>query len=630
MTDIYDFFLHTLSVSFIAIFILILKRIFKRSLPPLWQFAMWLPCAVLFVIPINISSYLSLFTETVKTILGDTVSLTRPAFFFPLISLERPQDLSDILFFAYCAGVLILGIKYTVSSIRLRKMLKHCPEATEENRKAINDVCAKYSLTSCKAVTLNGIPAPFISGILKPILILPESRVDEKIILHELLHLKYKDVLWGAVIALFKCIHWCNPVLRYCLNEIGNDIEQLCDSRTLERLSGEDRREYGNLLLSLANDKYASLPGTTSIANGGKNIRRRIESIVSFKLFPTENAIISICIIALILSTLCLPQFSASIPDKLAKISDASELNVAFSAARSYYCTTPKGAIDVYAYSIYHNNGIYRAIASPLSEHNGIRNTVSESLREKNSSFYEDELDGSPLYSDEHYIYNLQKNDDGSYSALLVLLMYHHDSDNEFDKKIAYQKLRVYEEDSRWVVSPESDFEYLVTYEMGLPQYGCRYLPSYTYTAETELFTVKIHYQLCFFAEDLLNFSKPLLNATFNTVSVSSFTECIYKGEENAKTDIRQLGIAAQSFDGKKDFEITAKPTAGDFTSTSSDGRITASETLDYDWGNTVNLAQHGHTTNYKKNKSYLPEHIFASLYVNGELYEEIILEREK
>ena len=123
-------------------------------------------------------------------------------------------------------------------------------------------------------------------------------------LLHEMLHLKYKDVVWGMVICWFRCIHWCNPFLWYCANRTQNDIESLCDQRVLERLECEDRREYGRILLSMTNEKYARAPGTPSAANGGKNIHRRIESIARFKRYPAGMALVSVCILIVLVASM--------------------------------------------------------------------------------------------------------------------------------------------------------------------------------------------------------------------------------------------------------------------------------------------------------------------------------------
>ena len=90
------------------------------------------------------------------------------------------------------------------------------------------------------------------------------------------MHLIHRDVAWGLVICFFRCLHWCNPLLWFCANLAQNDLEARCDQRVLEQLEGEARRQYGRILLSMADEKYARAPGTSSMANGLRNIRRRI------------------------------------------------------------------------------------------------------------------------------------------------------------------------------------------------------------------------------------------------------------------------------------------------------------------------------------------------------------------
>ena len=68
---------------------------------------------------------------------------------------------------------------------------------------------------------------------------------DDKILLHELLHLKYLDALQNVFWCCLRALHWCNPFMQYVFDRVGNDMESLCDQRVLERLQGEERREYG-------------------------------------------------------------------------------------------------------------------------------------------------------------------------------------------------------------------------------------------------------------------------------------------------------------------------------------------------------------------------------------------------
>ena len=63
-------------------------------------------------------------------------------------------------------------------------------------------------------------------------------------------------------------------------------MESLCDQRVLERLEGEARRAYGYTLLAMADGCYSCIPGTTSMADGSRNIGRRIEVIARFRRYP--------------------------------------------------------------------------------------------------------------------------------------------------------------------------------------------------------------------------------------------------------------------------------------------------------------------------------------------------------
>lgn len=97
-----------------------------------------------------------------------------------------------------------------------------------------------------RVVESRAASTPFLVGVVRPVLVLPMGWApDRKVILHELIHLKQRDVAAGWVTALFRCVHWCNPFLWRIFDRIDNQREQRCDQLVLERLEGEDRRDYG-------------------------------------------------------------------------------------------------------------------------------------------------------------------------------------------------------------------------------------------------------------------------------------------------------------------------------------------------------------------------------------------------
>ena len=186
-------------------------------------------------------------------------------------------------------------------------------------------------------------------------------------LLHELLHLKYFDAAQGIFWCLIRALHWCDPFMHYVLDRVGNDLESLCDQRVLERLEGEERREYGGILLGMANAKYARAPGTSSISNGGKNISRRIAAIVRFKLYPRGMALASVCIVLVLAAPLLLGSAGTDIGHMYPNELDGLDRSLA--AARTTRCRTPAAALDTYAKGLIYDNGVFLAAASPFEKH---------------------------------------------------------------------------------------------------------------------------------------------------------------------------------------------------------------------------------------------------------------------
>ena len=240
MRDIWAFLIQTLSASGAALLLLLLKAIFRDKLSPRWQFGIWGILGLALLAPAGVFGRYALVNwplavETLKTLLTGDLTLTRVVLPIPLPQFRLPTTLWDWLFLIYLAGVLILLIHYILSYARLRMVLREGTPVSADTEAAIQDTAQRYSLPTCPAIAAAGISSAFICGVFRPILVLPaDGATDEKVLLHELLHLKHRDAVWGVVICLFRCLHWCNPLMWYCANRVCNDLEARCDQRVLE------------------------------------------------------------------------------------------------------------------------------------------------------------------------------------------------------------------------------------------------------------------------------------------------------------------------------------------------------------------------------------------------------------
>lgn len=517
MTDLWSFLLQTLTAAGAAAFLLVVKYLFRDKLSPRWQFGIWGLLALVLLHPAGqggryVLLNWPLWLETLKAALTGDYSLIRVIAPIPLPApLGGPQTPLDVLYFVYVTGVVVLLAWYALTYLRLRLALRRGNPADDAQ---LRRVAAQYDLPLCRAVEVEGLPSAFVCGVVRPVLALPAGQaVDDKVILHELLHLKYHDAAWGLLICLFRCLHWCNPLLWYCADRAGNDAEALCDQRVLERLEGEDRRDYGRILLSMASGKYARAPGTSSMANGGRNIRERIEAIARFKRYPAGMALASVCVALVLLFPLVLGQGQTLAKANSLGHSGELEFHTAMASARLTPCTTAAGALDTYGKAVIEQNGIYRALCAPIDQQADLAAQMESFAHGPDNWVHEHWESGLPGYPDQaagYFLYNLTETDSG-HTAVVVFplqLAYLDGPDappvresEEGHAYTAWQAVRAERQGDRWVVLPQGDFhlaELQQAYDDGvsLLTWGDPALPAaVTYAADVDGLRLEIVYQ---------------------------------------------------------------------------------------------------------------------------------------
>lgn len=556
MTDLWSFLLQTLTASGVAALLLAVKAMFRDKLSPRWQFGIWGVLALVLLLPAGwggryVLANWPMWVEALKSALtGQFGTLTRVIAPVPLPRLAPPRTAADWLYLLYLAGAAALLARYLISYARLRRALKRGRPGQNERVRAVAE---RYGLPACPAVEVDGLPTAFICGVFKPVLALPAGvETDEKVILHELLHLKYKDVLWGWLIALLRCLHWCNPLLWLCADRAGNDLEALCDQRVLERLEGEERRDYGRILLSMADEKYARTPGTSSAANGGKNIARRIQDIARFKRYPAGMALVSVCV-ALVLGV---PLVVGAWAQADWPVVNSTDLLMAY--ARTTRCSTYAGAFDTYAKAVMAQRFDYRAMCAPLSEQDAL---AAEGWR------WREELQGD---WDWHYpdwrngidigrgyqLYNLAPVGEDAWEGVLVFQLYEPPENVEWDsleshRWLTLQKLRAEKEGERWVVIPQ-EAPWAVQGDQRVS--GNFAVPAWVYEAQYGDFTLRIQWQTVSAVDSYTQsgdefWSAPVYSTSavpdgkFDRVEASYAVYALYTGDPEKKDEYSHIRV---------------------------------------------------------------------------------------
>ncbi len=631
MTDLWGFLLQTLTASGAAALVLAVKWMFQDKLPPRWQFAVWGVLALVLLLPAGFGGRYALFNwpfyvELLRSSLtgeyGALAHVTAPV---PLPRRELPADPAGWLFAVYVLGAALLLARYLLSYLRLRLALRRGKPADPAPVRAVAE---KYGLHVCRCVEAEGLESAFLCGLLRPVLALPAGEAaDEKVILHELVHLKQRDILWGVVVGLFRCLHWCNPLLWYCADRAGNDLEARCDQRVLELLEGEDRRDYGRILLSMANERYPRAPGTSSMANGGKNIRRRIEAIARFKKYPAGMGLVSACLILVLAA-------SVAVGAK-AELQAPGALNIPaeLASARTVYCTTYAGAFDTYAKSVLTGRFSYRAMCAPLSE----QNALAESYRTSAAAGHWEWTEVEDVAAHSGYqIYNLTPAGEYAWKGLLVLTLYNAPQGEEWDSTeasrwLTVQPLRAEKEGDRWVVVPQGDFRPV----QGDKRLGGNVgLPAWEYEAPAGDFTLKMRWQTRSRVDsqepsggwfNVSTFStKPRPDGEFLT-DFDQIMLADYTGAPGDRGRYQSIGAAYMPVWEDEERPVLRGPGQLNSSGSSSTGEGWGQNTLDWDWEeeDTVFLAGGG---SQREGSVDPPSAYAADLYLNEEKAAELTL----
>lgn len=424
MTNIWGVLLQSVEVSIVAILLLIIKELFRDKLSPKWQYHVWWILCVSCLIPTGIfGTYLipqvAILVEMSKAMVErlltssyslpyETIQLTSV---FPRI-ISKPTSITDIILILYILGIGFVLLNYFIQYIQLRRIVSKSTKADKRTVNKVDEVASTYHFKICREIVIADVPSAFIFGVINPTLVLPKKEIDYKVILHELYHLKYKDSLHNTFWSILMALHWWNPLMHYVLNQIRNDLEILCDQRVLETVIGEERRDYGRILLDMTNEAYPRAFCTSSISNGTLQIKKRIESIVRFKKYPKQMLLLSLCISILLTPIVFGCKTKADINNE---VENKFQYEYAMASARLAKIETLAGAIDTYAKGIIRDNESFILAALPNDKKDDFNAEIEKFLE-----WWRDDL--IEYYHTNFYqIYNLKRINHKTYEAVLAL-----------------------------------------------------------------------------------------------------------------------------------------------------------------------------------------------------------------
>lgn len=144
------------------------------------------------------------------------------------------------------------------------------------------------------------------TGLLRPMIVLPAMPLSVEelryLFLHELTHIKSKD-LWVRFCSLLAlCIHWYNPLMHLLNRKIQEVSEQNCDERVVSPLSRLERCAYGHVILKLASDMAVGSGSWAAPLSTKQTLERRLIRVLHTEKLKGRRRFLSVILAVVILA----------------------------------------------------------------------------------------------------------------------------------------------------------------------------------------------------------------------------------------------------------------------------------------------------------------------------------------
>lgn len=207
----------------------------------------------------------------------------------------KPWTLAQKLTAVWLLGVAsVLGLMM-VLHLRMTARLRRDRRApSDEALSVLRQCCAAARVSPVPTLIMtDAVTAPALFGVLRPAILMPSDLVADTaslrlILLHELAHLKRRDLWVQVVTSLVVALHWFNPLAWWAHRRLRAEAEMAADAHVLRLTEKAEAHRFGEVLLGFASRAAAgwalwfAAATVLGIAEGRHDLRRRIDAIVDF------------------------------------------------------------------------------------------------------------------------------------------------------------------------------------------------------------------------------------------------------------------------------------------------------------------------------------------------------------
>lgn len=278
-----------------SLLILVLCIVFRRNSV---MYRIGPGCMIVLYVAVILRMFVPLeFPYTYSVRIEDVLTPARRALEQPVAPQAEGFTVWDLMMLVWGVGIVGIVAYKTVVYRRVNRCLsclsgKTWGEVRDRCRVSIGPVPRMERL---KVVYSEQCSSPVLIGHLNPILVLPPVEYEEEqyqyILMHELMHLKNRDIVWKVLIELLCTGFWWNPVFWLLKKELFQLIEMRNDMQMVTRLSGRERIGYMECLKNTAVQlgQRDAFYGVGFSRSDYQSLKRRMELIAGYRKFSRRR-----------------------------------------------------------------------------------------------------------------------------------------------------------------------------------------------------------------------------------------------------------------------------------------------------------------------------------------------------
>jgi len=293
----------SLQGTVLIIFILLIQKILRRRLPVRWHYIIWLlsKMSIFNLVPRSVQQgrIIESFSQSRN---ADSMGFYMHA---RSASAQEPENNSEaisvrfarMLPLLWLLGTSVIAGYVCVRNISLwRTVKRERPITNSEILDLLEDCKMQMGIQTIVGIIVSDrIKSPALFGFVRPRLLLPQGMLEtygleelRYVFIHELAHLKQRDIYFGWLMALLQVVHWFNPLMWFAFGRMRADRELACDRLAISTMGPDEPPEYGRTIVSLLESfsQVRYLPSVAGILEDTCQMERRIKMITDYKKTP--------------------------------------------------------------------------------------------------------------------------------------------------------------------------------------------------------------------------------------------------------------------------------------------------------------------------------------------------------